>query len=579
MNIFFEIKKKILDDLSLLIDKGTLPSDIIFHEFTVEPPKDKTHGEISTNVAMILAKSAKLKPIFIAETLKPLLLADKRIKWVKIANPGFINVKLEAEAWQQMLEVALDLGEDFGKSNVGKGKKINIEYVSANPTGPLHVGHTRGAVFGDALANLLAYVGYDVTREYYVNDGGNQINVLARSVYQRYLECFGREISFEEGAYPGDYLIDVAEALKEEVGDSLLDLPEEEWLSRLRIFSTDRIMKIIKKDLESLGVYMDIFTFENEINVSGKIQESMKLLEEKKLIYSGILEPPKGKLLDDWEPREQTLFRSTNFGDDVDRPVKKFDGGWTYFAPDIAYHFDKVKRGYDELIDIFGADHSGYVKRMKAAVNALSDNTVIFDIKLCQLVRLYKKGVPFKMSKRSGTFVTLRDVIDEVGPDVVRFMMLTRKNDVPLDFDFDKALEQSKDNAVFYVQYAHARCSSILRRHEEITSLNESRMITSINLNLLGNDHEQRLIFKVSEWPRVIQLAVQSREPHRIVFYLYEIASDFHSWQHEGKVDRNKRILVSKNDLAQARLLLLRIVKSIISSGMKILGVTPLTKM
>ena len=579
MNIFFEIKKKILDDLSLLIDKGTLPSDIIFHEFTVEPPKDKTHGEISTNVAMILAKSAKLKPIFIAETLKPLLLADKRIKWVKIANPGFINVKLEAEAWQQMLEVALDLGEDFGKSNVGKGKKINIEYVSANPTGPLHVGHTRGAVFGDALANLLAYVGYDVSREYYVNDGGNQINVLARSVYQRYLECFGREINFEEGAYPGDYLIDVAEELKEEVGDSLLDLPEEEWLSRLRIFSTDRIMKIIKKDLESLGVYMDIFTFENEINVSGKIQESMKLLEEKKLIYSGILEPPKGKLLDDWEPREQTLFRSTNFGDDVDRPVKKFDGGWTYFAPDIAYHFDKVKRGYDELIDIFGADHSGYVKRMKAAVNALSDNTVIFDIKLCQLVRLYKKGVPFKMSKRSGAFVTLRDVIDEVGPDVVRFMMLTRKNDVPLDFDFDKALEQSKDNAVFYVQYAHARCSSILRRHEEITSLNESRMITSINLNLLGNDHEQRLIFKVSEWPRVIQLAVQSREPHRIVFYLYEIASDFHSWQHEGKVDRNKRILVSKNDLAQARLLLLRIVKSIISSGMKILGVTPLTKM
>jgi arginyl-tRNA synthetase len=468
MNIFAEIRTSLIETLDAMVADGELPSGLSWGNVAVEPPRDAAHGDMATNAAMVLAKGAGKTPRVIADSLAKRLTSDPRIAVVEIAGPGFLNLRLHPDVWHDVVAEAIDSGTTFGHSGMGAGVKINVEYVSANPTGPLHVGHTRGAVFGDALASLLAFAGYDVTREYYINDGGAQVDVLARSAFERYREAHGLSPEIAEGLYPGDYLVPVGEALKAKFGDQFLDKSEDVWLAPVREFATEAMMELIRADLASLGVKMDHFFSEKSLYGSGMIEKAIADLDGKGLIYKGTLEPPKGKMPEDWEPREQTLFRSTAHGDDVDRPIMKSDGAWTYFAPDIAYHWDKIDRGFDELIDVFGADHGGYVKRMNAAVSALSDGRVPLDVKLTQLVKLYKDGEPFKMSKRAGTFVTLRDVVEQVGPDVARFVMLTRKNDAPLDFDFAKAIEQSKDNPVFYVQYAHARIRSVMRKAEEM---------------------------------------------------------------------------------------------------------------
>ncbi len=578
MNLFADIRSLVLDGLAALQAEGALPEGLDFANVAVEPPRDPSHGDMATNAAMVLAKPAGAKPRDIAERLAPKLEADPRIASAEVAGPGFLNLRLSPEVWRGAVRTALEAGADYGRSDMGAGEKVNVEYVSANPTGPLHVGHTRGAVFGDALASLLDFAGYDVTREYYINDGGAQVDVLARSAYERYREAHGLDPEIAEGLYPGDYLIPVGEALKEKFGDSLLDKPEGEWLAEVRDFATDMMMDLIREDLGRLGVRMDVFFSEKSLYGTGRIEASLKDLEDKGLIYVGVLEPPKGKKPEDWEPRPQTLFKSTEYGDDVDRPLKKSDGGWTYFAPDIAYHYDKVQRGFDQLIDIFGADHGGYVKRMKAAVAALSANHVPLDVKLCQLVKLYKNGEPYKMSKRAGTFVTLRDVVDEVGPDVTRFVMLTRKNDAALDFDFAKALEQSKDNPVFYVQYAHARVNSVMKTAVEAGIATDS--LETVDLAPLDHDAELNLARKVAEWPRLLEAAAQNHEPHRIAFYLYDLASEFHALWTKGKDEPRLRYVQPGDEAgSRARLALIRSVAVVISAGLGILGVTPVDEM
>ncbi|MCC0065399.1 MAG: arginine--tRNA ligase, partial [Defluviimonas sp.] len=455
----------------------------------------------------------------------------------------------------------------------------NVEFVSANPTGPMHVGHARGAVFGDALAALLDFAGHEVTREYYINDGGAQVDVLARSAYERYREANGLSPEIAEGLYPGDYLIPVGEALKAKYGAGLLDKPESAWLADVRDFATAGMMAMIREDLALLGVKMDVFTSEKAVTTSGRIEEAIEALRGMGLIYDGTLEPPKGKLPEDWEEREQTLFRSTAFGDDVDRPVKKSDGSWTYFAPDIAYHWDKVSRGYTLLIDVLGADHGGYVKRLKAVVAALSNRRAELEVKLIQLVKLYKNGAPFKMSKRAGTFVTLRDVVEQAGPDVTRFVMLTRKNDAALDFDFDKVMEQSKDNPVFYVQYAHARVASVLRKAAEAGINVEDAVLAAADLSHLSHETEIALARKIAEWPRLVEIAARGQEPHRVAFYLYEIASDLHAHWNRGNEDASLRFVQEDAAVSQAKIALARAVGVVISAGLGILGVTPAEEM
>ncbi|UUV04784.1 arginine--tRNA ligase [Ruegeria sp. YS9] len=580
MNLFSEIRGLVLDALAQMQSEGALPEGLSFDNVAVEPPRDAAHGDMATNAAMVLAKPAGMKPRDIADVLAGKLAADDRITSAEVAGPGFLNLRLAPSVWQGVLAAVLEKGTDFGRSTMGQGQKVNVEYVSANPTGPLHVGHTRGAVFGDALASLLAYSGHDVTREYYINDGGAQVDVLARSAYERYREANGLSPEIAEGLYPGDYLIPIGEALKEKYGDSLIDKPESEWLEELREFSTDAMMDLIRADLKALGVEMDVFFSEKSLYGTGRIEAALQSLTEKGLIYEGVLEPPKGKKPEDWEPREQTLFKSTEHGDDVDRPVKKSDGSWTYFAPDIAYHYDKVSRGFDALIDVFGADHGGYVKRMKAAVSALSDGKVPLDIKLTQLVKLWKNGEPFKMSKRAGNFVTLRDVVDQVGPDVTRFVMLTRKNDAPLDFDFDKVLEQSRENPVFYVQYAHARVMSVLRRAAEAGIDVSDETLRGADLASLDHPAELTVAKKLAEWPRLVEIAARTNEPHRVAFYLYELAGDFHALWNRGN-DETQLRFIQDGDVAtsQSKIALARAVSVVISAGLGILGVTPAQEM
>ena len=528
---------------------------------------------MATNAAMVLAKTAGMKPRDIADALATHLLANARIAIVDVAGPGFLNLRMESSVWTGVVTDVLADGAAYGRATVGGGKKVNVEYVSANPTGPLHVGHTRGAVFGDALASLLGFAGFDVTREYYINDGGAQVDVLARSVFQRYREACGQTPEIIEGLYPGDYLVPVGQALKDKVGDSFIGKGEQSWLAEVREFATDAMMELIRADLLAIGVKMDVFSSEKALYGTGEIEAAIADLDAKGLIYEGTLDPPKGKKPEDWEPREQTLFKSTDHGDDVDRPVKKSDGSWTYFAPDIAYHHAKINRGFDHLIDVFGADHGGYVKRMKAAVSALSDGQVSIEIKLTQLVRLFKDGQPFKMSKRSGNFVTLRNVVDRVGADVVRFVMLTRKNDAPLDFDFDKVLDQSKDNPVFYVQYAHARVASVLRKADE-------QGITLTDTPNLQDEAEFAVARKLAEWPRLIEIAARTNEPHRVAFYLYDLASDFHSLWNRGNEFPELRFLQEGDAPASAaKIALPRAVAVVISAGLGILGVTPATEM
>ncbi len=580
MNLFSDLRALVIECLTDMQAEGLLPEGLDFANVAVEPPRDAAHGDMATNAAMVLAKPAGQKPRDIAEALAPRLSGDGRVAGAEVAGPGFLNLRLAPAVWQGVVRTVLTSGAAYGRSEMGQGKRVNVEYVSANPTGPLHVGHTRGAVFGDALASLLEFAGYAVTREYYINDGGAQVDVLARSVYLRYLEALGQEVAFAEGTYPGDYLIAVGQELAKAVGDDYVNQPESVWLSDVRDFATDRMMGMIREDLAALGVAMDVFYSEKSLYGTGQIEAALTALEDKGLIYEGVLEPPKGKVPEDWEAREQTLFRSTAHGDDVDRPVKKSDGSWTYFAPDIAYHYDKIERGFDLLIDVFGADHGGYVKRMKAAVSALSDGRVPLDIKLTQLVRLFKDGQPFKMSKRAGTFVRLRDVVDQVGPDVTRFVMLTRKNDAPLDFDFDKVLEQSKDNPVFYVQYAHARVNSVLRKAREQGLDVEDATLAGVNLSGLTDPAEIALAKAIAEWPRLVEIAARTNEPHRIAFALYDLAAEFHALWNKGNDHPELRFLQEgDSDTSQAKIALARALGVVISTGLGILGVTPVEEM
>ncbi len=579
MNLFSDIRALVISALDAMVAEGALPEGLDFANVAVEPPRDAAHGDMATNAAMVLAKPAKQNPRAIAEALAGKLQADGRIALAEVAGPGFLNLRLDPSVWGGVVLAALENGMDFGKSSMGMGQKVNVEYVSANPTGPLHVGHTRGAVFGDALASLLAYAGHAVTREYYINDGGAQVDVLARSVYLRYLEAHGQEVAFPDGTYPGDYLIAAGEALKAKVGDAFVDKGEQFWLDEVRSFSTEAMMDLIRSDLAALGIEMDVFYSEKSLYGTGQIEAAIADLDGKGLIYRGTLEPPKGKTPEDWEPREQTLFRSTAHGDDVDRPIQKSDGAWTYFAPDIAYHYDKVNRGFDALIDVFGADHGGYVKRMKAAVSALSDGKVPLDIKLTQLVKLTKNGEPFKMSKRAGTFVTLRDVVDEVGPDVTRFIMLTRKQDAPLDFDLDKVLEQSKDNPVFYVQYAHARVCSVLRKAGEAGWDASDAVLAKQDLSANTHEAELKLAAKLAEWPRLVEIAARTNEPHRIAFYLYELAGELHALWNRGNDVPELRFLQETAAESMPKIALARATAIVISAGLGILGVTPATEM
>jgi arginyl-tRNA synthetase len=575
MNLFADIRAHVIDALTDMVDSGALPGGLSFDNVTVEPPRDAAHGDMATNAAMVLAKPAGLKPRDIADGLAARLADDPRIMSAQVAGPGFLNLRLDPQIWQDVVRAVLTSGAGYGHSKMGQGLSVNVEYVSANPTGPLHVGHTRGAVFGDALASLLDFAGYDVTREYYINDGGAQVDVLARSVYLRYLEAHGQDVAFADGTYPGDYLIAVGETLKAKVGDAYVDKAEEVWLADVRAFSTQAMMELIREDLSALGVKMDRFFSEKSLYNTGLIEAALDDLREKGLIYEGVLEPPKGKKPDDWEPREQTLFKSTDHGDDVDRPVMKSDGSWTYFAPDIAYHYDKVQRGYDVLIDVFGADHGGYVKRMKAAVSALSLGRVPLDIKLTQLVKLFKDGEPFKMSKRAGTFVTLRDVVEQVGPGVTRFHMLTRKNDAPLDFDFDKVLEQSRDNPVFYVQYAHARINSVLGKAAEAGIAADDAALGDADLRVLNHEAEWALAAKLAEWPRLVETAARSNEPHRVAFYLYDLAAVFHSLWNRGNELPHLRFVQDNSATSQAKIALARACGVVIAAGLGILGVEP----
>jgi arginyl-tRNA synthetase len=579
MNLFADIRALVISALDDMVAKGELPHGLDFTAVAVEPPRDAAHGDMATNAAMVLAKPAGQQPRQIAEALAGRLMADPRVAGADVAGPGFLNLRLAPAIWHSLTRAILLAGKDYGRATLGQSQKVNVEFVSANPTGPMHVGHVRGAVVGDALANLLAFAGWDVTREYYINDGGAQVDVLARSAFERYREACGLEPEIREGLYPGDYLIPVGEALKAKYGDSLLDKGEQFWLADVRDFATEQMMDMIRADLALLGVRMDLYSSEKALYGTGKIEAAIQKLLDMDLIYEGVLEPPKGQLPEDWEPREQTLFRSTAHGDDVDRPVKKSDGSWTYFAPDIAYHFDKVSRGFDQLIDIFGADHGGYVKRMKAAVSALSGGKVPLDIKLIQLVKLFKGGQPFKMSKRAGTFVTLRDVVEQAGADVTRFMMLTRKNDVALDFDFDKVLEQSKDNPVFYVQYANARINSVLRKAREAGWSVDDATLAGVDLSGLTHPAELTLITKMAEWPRLVEIAARGNEPHRVAFYLYELASELHGLWNRGNDELQLRFLQDTEGASLPKIALARSAGVVISAGLAILGVTPVEEM
>ena len=579
MNLFDEFRAAVLAALDMLEADGLLPAGLDRSAIAVEPPRDPAHGDMATNAAMVLAKPAGQPPRAIAEALAARLAADARIASAEVAGPGFLNLRLAPAVWQAHVATILRAGADYGRSSLGRGRRVNVEFVSANPTGPMHVGHVRGAVVGDALSNLLAFAGWQVTREYYINDGGAQVDVLARSAYERYREANGLSPEIREGLYPGDYLIPVGEALKARHGTSLLDQPESVWLADVREFATGMMMDMIREDLAALGVRMDIYSSEKALYGTGKIEAALDALRTAGLIYEGVLEPPKGKTPEDWEPREQTLFRSTAHGDDVDRPVMKSDGSWTYFAPDIAYHFDKVQRGFDELIDIFGADHGGYVKRMKAAVAALSAGRVPLDIKLVQLVKLWKNGEPFKMSKRAGNFVTLRDVVELAGADVTRFIMLTRKNDVALDFDFDKVLEQSRDNPVFYVQYANARVHSVLRKAAEAGVDVSDAALAAADVARLDHPAELAMVARLAEWPRLVDVAARANEPHRVAFYLYELASDFHGLWNRGNDEAGLRFVQDDSATTQAKIALARATGVVIRAGLAILGVRPVEEM
>lgn len=579
MNVFSIYLGHVHDALNALAKEGAIPSGLDLSRVVVEPPKDETHGDLATNAAMVLAKDAKLKPRDIAEKLVAKLKAAPHVSKADVAGPGFINLSLDNAFWLDVLRAAVKGGANFGKTGMGNAEKVNVEYVSANPTGPMHVGHGRGAVFGDALANLLSFAGNDVVREYYINDAGAQVDVLARSAFLRYREALGDNIGdIPEGLYPGDYLVPVGKALAEKHGGVLLQKPESDWLPVVRQTAIDMMMDMIREDLASLEIRHEVFFSERSLTSGGsdKVEETIEFLRKAGHIYEGRLPPPKGAPIEDWEDREQTLFRATAFGDDVDRPIKKSDGSYTYFAADMAYHRDKIERGFKTLIDVWGADHGGYVKRMNAAVGALGGGKVSLDVKLCQLVRLMRAGEPVKMSKRAGDFVTLREVVDEVGVDPVRFMMLFRKNDAQLDFDLAKVIEQSKENPVFYVQYAHARGRSVFRNAKEAMPAlsTDAAALAGADLSILADEAELALIKKLAQWPRLVEAAAEFHEPHRVAFYLYDLASAFHSLWNKGKDAPHLRFIIEDNaKFTMARLSLVSGLTGVLASGLAILGV------
>ena len=582
MDVFKYFRSEILKALEQLVKQGSLPSDLDYSRVTCEPPREESHGDIATNAAMVLAKAAGKSPHDIAaELVKVLQQQVKEIQSCAIAGPGFVTLRIADTFWRKVLSDVLDQGIHYGDSQIGKGIKVNVEYASVNPTGPMHVGHCRVAVVADILAALLTKAGYDVTKEFYINDAGNQANELARSVYQRYCEALGKAVE-PMGDYPGEYLIPVGKALAEKDATKWLNEPESVWLEPIRVFAIEEMMALIRQDLDDIGIHHDVFTSERAIIEKGDVAQAFSELDKKGLIYTGTLPKPKGKVPDDWEPRPLTLFKSSEFGDDSDRPLKKSDGTWAYIMGDIGYHYDKAKRGFKVLINVWGVDHVGYVKRLTAATKALTDGKVDLFIKLYQLVRFLDQGQLIKMSKRAGTFISVSDVVERVGRDVVRFMMVTRKEDIVLDFDFAKVIEQSRDNPVFYVQYAHARAYSVMR-HAKSTFPNLDLSATGLakrDFSLLTFDEEIAMIRQLAQWPRQIEVAAQTREPHRLAFFLYDVAATFHALWTKGKDKTELRFIVPDDpQKTVARLALVQAVANVIASGLHIIGVKPVEEM
>lgn len=583
MNIFNYFSDKINVIIGEMQTAEEIPVDLDLQRVSAEAPRDASHGDVATNAALVLSKPARMNPRALAEMLSARLAALPEVAGIEVAGPGFINLRLSDVFWQSRLREIIDAGTGYGSSELGGGRKVNVEYVSANPTGPLTVGHARGAVVGDALASILEKAGYEVCREYYINDAGTQVDTLAQSAYLRYREALGEDIGeIPSGFYPGDYLKDVGRALAEAEGHSLMALAEAEWLPRVRSFAIDTLMGEVRNNLSALGIQQEVFSSERALVAAGGVEEVAATLESRGLIYEGVLEPPKGMKPEDWEPRPQTLFRATDFGDDVDRPLKKSDGTWTYFAGDMAYHLDKFRRGYKLQINVWGADHGGYIKRMQSAVKALTEGQGELHIVLCQLVKLLRGGAPVKMSKRAGTFITLQDVIDEVGKDALRFIMLTRKSDQQLEFDLEKVMEQSRENPVFYVQYAHARCRSVLRHAAaEMPDIPQDIVgMLSAPYNLLTDPEELALIKVMAGWPKVVEGAAEAYEPHRVAYYLYDLAAAFHQLWNKGRDDAQLRfLLVDQPELTRARLALVQALATVIASGLAVMGVEPVEEM
>jgi arginyl-tRNA synthetase len=582
-NFFAHFREEIVRAVDQLSAEGRLPRGLDTSKVTAEPPRDAGHGDIATNAAMVLAKPAGMAPRAVAELLAGALNGVAAVRSVEVAGPGFLNLSLDDSFWHGQLAQVLRMGTAFGDSTIGGGERVNVEYVSANPTGPMHAGHVRGAVVGDVLAHLLQKAGFDVTREYYFNDAGTQVDVLARTTHLRYREALGEDIAaIPDGLYPGDYLKEVGAALAQRDGKRWLGVEEAEWLAPLREFAVEAMMRMIREDLDLIGIRHQVFTNERELIANGTLEQAFTFLEEKGLIYQGTLPPPKGKVMEDWEPAPLTLFRSTRFGDSTDRPLKKRDGSWAYIMPDIAYHYDKVRRGFSLIVNVLGTDHGGYVERMRPVVTAFSEGKARLEVIFNGIVKVFRDGEPVKLSKRSGNIITLREMVEQVGAGSVRFFMLTRDPKSTLDFDFAKVLEQSRDNPVFYVQYAHARAHSVLRHAATMfpgTALS-GEALAEAPLDRLTDPAELALIKLMAGWPRLVENAAEAREPHRVAYYLYDLAAAFHGLWNKGKDETTLRFLVAEDDkLSYARLALVRGLALVVASGLAVFGVEPVEEM